>query len=185
MASICLTELSKNIETFDKNIDKLTCELGRDIKCKGCGAKGLNLVRLNGRCDYCISNGIVEKNLESEFYQYLDECNYVEDIMNNIENELLQEAAAKKELEEINAKKKWYVPEKASEFISSFIDSYFSVHGFLDKIGNSKIREKAIADWEESKVEFLSITKLTDEEEEFLKSFSQMDLIDTINILKG
>ena len=26
MASICLTELSKNIETFDKNIDKLTCE---------------------------------------------------------------------------------------------------------------------------------------------------------------
>ena len=135
MASICLTELSKNIETFDKNIDKLTCELGRDIKCKGCGAKGLNLVRLNGRCDYCISN------------------------------------------EEI--------PEKVAEFISSFMDSYFSVHGFLDKIGNSKIREKAIADWEESKVEFLSITKLTDEEEEFLKSFSQMDLIDTINILKG
>lgn len=31
-------------------------------------------------------------NLESEFYQYLDECNYVEcDIMNNIENELLHD----------------------------------------------------------------------------------------------
>ena len=63
--------------------------------------------------------------------------------------------------------------------------AYDFVLSFLEKIGNSKIREKAIADWEESKVEFLSITKLTDEEEEFLKSFSQMDLIDTINILKG
>ena len=59
--------------------------LDRDIKCKGCGAKGLNLVRLNGRCDYCISNGIVEK----------------------------KEADAKE----------WYVPEKAEEFISSFINS--------------------------------------------------------------
>ena len=46
--------------------------------------------------------------------------------------------------------------------------AYDFVLSFLEKIGNSKIREKAIADWEESKVEFLSITKLTDEEE-FLK----------------
>ena len=72
MASICLTELSKNIETFDKNIDKLTCELGRDIKCKGCGAKGLNLVRLNGRCDYCEDELLLELELEMDLTEVID-----------------------------------------------------------------------------------------------------------------
>ena len=46
--------------------------------------------------------------------------------------------------------------------------AYDFVLSFLEKIENSKIRQKAISEWEESKVEFLSIVKLTDEEE-FLK----------------
>ena len=46
--------------------------LDRDIKCKGCGAKGLNLVRLNGRCDYCEDELLLELELEMDLTEVID-----------------------------------------------------------------------------------------------------------------